>query len=221
MNPNKKRAESIRIFKRPLRSNRVNFTFGRPEWQQKYMTAMNHFYTPKPLENNREILTADYLKPNYSGFDLVCFPQKQPFLTSNLRDFYPISMKPEDRSKLSEDRIKFLRESKITMGEYTPENSSMYGYFFKAPKNQTPRFNYDKIKFKYNPYNLHPITQQPVWKDPKKMNPFDYYNQDKDKHYVTNKNVPFINTEYRKVWDPITNRFFVGSLRSYSENNKS
>ena len=25
------------------------------------------------------------------------------------------------------------------------------------------------------------------------MNPFDYYNKDKDKHYITSKNIPFIN----------------------------
>ena len=34
------------------------------------------------------------------------------------------------------------------------------------------------------------------------MNPFDYYN--KDKHYITSKNIPFINKEYLKVWDSIT-----------------
>ena len=36
------------------------------------------------------------------------------------------------------------------------------------------------------------------------MNPFDYYNKDKDKHYITSKNIPFINKEYLKVWDSIT-----------------
>ena len=37
------------------------------------------------------------------------------------------------------------------------------------------------------------------------MNPFDYYNKDKDKHYITSKNIPFINKEYLKVCDSITN----------------
>ena len=52
------------------------------------------------------------------------------------------------------------------------------------------------------------------------MNPFDYYNKDKDKHYITSKNIPFINKEYLKVWDSIINRYFQSSLRSFSNNNK-
>ena len=220
LNPNRGRKESIRVYGVPLRSNRVNFSFGRKEWQQKFQTTTNEFYTLKNLKGNREILDKPYLKRYYSGFNLIHFPQKKPFLTSNARDFVPIKMKEEDKSKLTDERLEFLKTSKIKMGEYVPEDKSMYGYFFEDPKKQTPRFDYDKIHFKYNPYNLHPITQEPIWKDPKRMNPFDYYNKDKDKHYITNRNVSYINTEYRKVWDPITNRFFPGSLRSLSENKK-
>ena len=45
------------------------------------------------------------------------------------------------------------------------------------------------------------------------MFPFDYYNKDKDKHYISNRNGAFINNDYKKVWDPITNRFFPGTIR--------
>ncbi len=217
---NRGRKESIRVYGIPIKSNKVNFSLGRPEWQQKYSTTTGEFHCNKKLTDNRIILDKEYLKPNYSGFKLIHFPQKKPFLTSNARDFISFNIKPEERSKLNEERLNFLKNSKIKMGEHNPENKSIYGYLFEDPKKQTPRFNYDKIHFKYDPYNLHPITQEPIWKDPKKMNPFDYYNKDKDKHYITNRNVSFINTEYRKVWDPITNRFFPGSLRSLSENKK-
>jgi len=215
---NKGRKESIRVYGKPLNSNRVNFTFGLPEWQQKYSTTTNEFYTTKNLIGNRLILNKEYLTPNYSGFKLIHFPQKEPFLTSNKRDFIEFKRKEEEISKLNEKQKKFLRESKIEMGNYKPEHKSMYGYLYENPSKQVSRFDYDKINFKYNPYNLHPIRQELILKDPKNMNPFDYYNKDKDKHYVTNKNVPFINKEYLKVWDPITNRYFPGSLRSFSQN---
>ena len=210
-----------RICGRPLESNKVNFNFGRPEWQQKFSSTSREYHSPKKLKGNREILDKDYLKPNFSGFKLIHFPQEKPFLTSNARDFIFFNVKPEERAKLNIEQLRFLRASKIVMGEHKPESKSMYGYLYEDPKKQTSRFNYNKINFKYDPYNLHPITQEPILKDPKRMNPFDYYNKDKDKHYITNRNVPFINTEYRKVWDPITNRYFPGSLRCISENKKN
>ena len=71
-------------------------------------------------------------------------------------------------------------------------------------KNENSRFNYDKINFNINEYNLYPITQEFTIKDPKRMNHFYYYNKDKDDHYITNKNIQYINKEYLKVWDPIT-----------------
>ena len=215
---NKGRKESIRVYLKPIRANRVNFSIGFPEWQQQYKTTTNDFYCKKKLNDNRFIIEKDYLKPNFSGFKLVHFPQKKPFLTSNARDYIFFNMKPEDRSKLTKEQISFLRDSKIKIGDFNPENKSIYGYVFQDPKKQTSRYDYEKINFKYNPYNLHPILQRPIWKDPNKMNPFDYYNKDKNKAYVTNRNISFINTEYKKVWDPITNRFFPGSLRNLSEN---
>ena len=217
---NKKQKPCIRVYGKPLNSNRVNFTFGLPEWQQKYNTTSNEFYNEKKLTGNRVILHKDYLSPNYSGFKLIHFPQKEPFLTSNKRDFIQFNRKEEEKSKLNINQLKFLRESKIEKGDYKPERKSMYGYLYEAPEKQISRFNYNKINFKYNPYNIHPITQEMIFKDPNKMNPFDYYNKDKDKHYITNRNVPFINTEYKKVWDPITNRYFPGSVRNFSTQSK-
>ena len=217
---NKKQKPCIRVYGTPLNSNKVNFTFGLPEWQQKYSTTTNEFYNQKKLTGNRIILQKDYLSPNYSGFKLIHFPQKEPFLTSNKRDFIEYNRKEEEKSKLNINQLKFLRESKIEKGDYKPERKSMYGYLHEAPEKQISRFNYSKINFKYNPYNLHPITQEMIFKDPNKMNPFDYYNKDKDKHYITNRNVPFINTEYKKVWDPITNRYFPGSVRNFSTQSK-
>ena len=217
---NKKQKPCIRVYGTPLNSNKVNFTFGLPEWQQKYSTTTNEFYNQKKLTGNRIILQKDYLSPNYSGFKLIHFPQKEPFLTPNKRDFIEYNRKEEEKSKLNLNQLKFLRESKIEKGDYKPERKSMYGYLHEAPEKQISRFNYSKINFKYNPYNLHPITQEMIFKDPKKMNPFDYYNKDKDKHYITNRNIPFINTEYKKVWDPITNRYFPGSVRNFSLQSK-
>ena len=217
---NKKQKPCIRVYSTPLNSNKVNFTFGLPEWQQKYSTTTDEFYNQKKLTGNRIILQKDYLSPNYSGFKLIHFPQKEPFLTSNKRDFIEYNRKEEEKSKLNINQLKFLRESKIEKGDYKPERKSMYGYLHEAPEKQISRFNYSKINFKYNPYNLHPITQEMIFKDPKKMNPFDYYNKDKDKHYITNRNIPFINTEYKKVWDPITNRYFPGSVRNFSTQSK-
>ena len=217
---NKKQKPCIRVYGKPLNSNRVNFTFGLPEWQQKYSTTTNEFYNQKNLTGNRIIIQKDYLSPNYSGFKLIHFPQKEPFLTSNKRDFIEYHRKEEEKSKLNVNQLKFLRESKIEKGDYKPERKSMYGYLHEAPEKQISRFNYNKINFKYNPYNLHPITQELIFKDPTKMNPFDYYNKDKDKHYITNRNIPFINTEYKKVWDPITNRYFPGSVRNFSTQSK-
>ena len=214
---NKGRKECKRVVGIPLKSFKVNFSLGRPEWQQSYTTTSREFHNLKKLTGNRAILDNEYLKPNHSNFKLVHKNKKKPFLTTSARDFVPFQMKEEDKSKLNQDNIKFLRASKLVLGDHIPEAKSMYGYIYEDPKEQSSRYQYDKVKFKYDPYNLHPITQKPIWKDPNNMYPFDYYNKDKDKHYVTNRNVPFINTEYKKVWDPITNRYLPGSLRCLSE----
>ena len=218
---NRKVPGGKRTFDSIMCSNKSSFSFGLPEWQQSYTTTSKIFHSKKNLKDNIAILDKDYLKPNFSGFKLIHFPQAKPFLTSNRRDFIKYSITDDEKSKSNVEQIKHLRRSNIEMGEYIPEKLSMYKFLHNDPKDQVPRFDYNKIKYKYNLYNLHPITQEQIIKDPNRMNPFDYFNRDKNKRYVTNHNLPYINTDYKKVWDPITNRFFVGSLRCHSENKSS
>lgn len=202
-----------RVVGKPVEGNNTNYTLGRPEWQQKWETKYQEYFTEKDLHNNREILNQPYLKPNYSGFEYVHFPNKEPFLTSNQRDFKPIHMTEKDRAVLDEKTKNFIRNSKIILGTCPPTKETNYMEVMKDPKNQFCKYNYDKIKFKYDQYNLHPITQQPIFKDPENSWGFDCYNRDKDKKYIANRNMSYINTDYRKVWDPITNRFFYGTLQ--------
>ena len=209
-----------KVFSNNLPTNKVNFSFGCPEWQQKYISTTKDFYNRKKLIGNREIIEKDYLKPGFSNFELVHFPNKKPFMTSNIRDFKNHNIKQKDIPRLSEERLKFLRESEIQFGDHKQETLSFYGYFYRHPKKAKSRFNYDKVNFTYNKYYVNPITQDLLEKEPKKMNPFDYYNKDKDKHYVSSKFMPFINGEFMKVWDPITNRYFPGSLRFYEKNSR-
>ena len=102
---NKGRKESIKVWDKPINANRVDFKFGLPEWQQKYSTTTNEFYTQKKLTGNRLTLDKEYLTPNYSGFKLIHFPQKEPFLTSNKRDFIEFKRKEEEKSKLNENQM--------------------------------------------------------------------------------------------------------------------
>ena len=201
-----------RVVGKPVEGNNTNYSLGRPEWQQKWETKYQEYCTEKDLHNNREILNQPYLKPNYSGFEYVHFPNKEPFLTSNQRDFKPIHMAEKDRAVLDEKTKNFIRNSKIILGTCPPTKETNYMEVMKDPKDQFCKYNYDKIKFKYDQYNLHPITQQPIFKDPDNSWGFDCYNRDKDKKYIANRNMSYINTDYRKVWDPITNRFFYGTL---------
>ena len=97
---NKGRKESVKVWDKPINANRVNFKFGLPEWQQKYSTTTNEFYTQKKLTGNRLTLDKEYLTPNYSGFKLIHFPQKEPFLTSNKRDFKEYKIKEKDRRSI-------------------------------------------------------------------------------------------------------------------------
>ena len=199
-----------RVVGKPVEGNNTNYSLGRPEWQQKWETKYQEYFTEKDLHNNREILNQPYLKPNYSEY--VHFPNKEPFLTSNQRDFKPIHMAEKDRAVLDEKTKNFIRNSKIILGTCPPTKETNYMEVMKDPKDQFCKYNYDKIKFKYDQYNLHPITQQPIFKDPDNSWGFDCYNRDKDKKYIANRNMSYINTDYRKVWDPITNRFFYGTL---------
>ena len=202
-----------RIVERPQQSNQSQFDLGNPDIKYKIQSTHRDLYTPKPLNGNRAVLNKPYLKPNYSGFQLKLFPQEKPFLTSNLRDFTYKKLRNEDKAILDEKTKNFIRNSKIDFGNYIQPKESIYQCLMINPKQMKPRFDYDKIQFHYDPYNIHPITGLPVWKDAGKMFPFDYFNKDKDKHYISNRNGAFINNDYKKVWEPITNRIFPGTIR--------
>ena len=214
---NKPEKQGKKKFINIIDSQKVNYSIGRPEWQQEFKSTSRIFHDVKNLNDNRFILNKNYLKKNYSQIDFLNYPQDNPFLTSNRRDFKAIDTKKDSELKSEienvKNKMKYIRSSQINFGEYKPEKESMYGLNYIAPINQKLRFDYNKINFRYNPFNVHPITNQLIWKDPKNMNPFDYFNKDKDKHYVIKRNNSFINGDYRKVYDPITHRYFIGSLR--------
>ena len=198
-------------------SQKVNFSIGRPEWQQDIKSTSQIFYDKKRLTDNKIILNKNYLKRNYSQIDLQNFPQENHFMTSNSRDYKCLNLKNDSQIKseleIIKQRMKFIRSSHINLGDNVQQKETSYRYNYINPVNQKARFDFNKINFRYNPYNIDPITQKLVWKDPKKMNGFDYFNKDKDKHYVCRRNNSFINTDYTKVYDPITNRYFIGTLR--------
>ena len=205
-----------------LNSQKVNFSFGLPEWQQPFKSTSQIYYDQKTLQGNRVVLNNKYLKPNYSQIEFKSCPQDKPFLTSNQRDFKLHSIdKNSNYNELLKQRINFIRKSQIILGNDESEKKSIYGFYYNDPKITTDRYDYNKINFRYNPFNLHPITQKLVWKDPNNMFPFEYFNKDKDKRFVIKRSGSCINTDYRKVWDPITNRFFKGSLRNLSNNREN
>jgi hypothetical protein len=164
-----------RIVERPQQSNQSQFDLGNPDIKYKIQSTHRDLYTPKPLNGNRAVLNKPYLKPNYSGFQLKLFPQEKPFLTSNLRDFTYKKLRNEDKAILDEKTKNFIRNSKIDFGNYIQPKESIYQCLMINPKQMKPRFDYDKIQFHYDPYNIHPITGLPVWKDAGKMFPFDYF----------------------------------------------
>ena len=204
-------------FPQTLETNKVNFSIGRPEWQQEIKSSSQIFYDKKRLTNNRYIINKKYLNKFYSQVDLFHSKQEFPFLTSNARDYHEIELKSDMDAKAEHDeamkRKKFIHESHIKLGDWIPEKKSMYNYNYLAPMSQKLRFDYDKIKFKYNIYNTNPITGELVWKNPKGMYPFDYFNIHKNKRYIIKRNNSNINNDYTKVYSPITHRYFIGSLR--------
>jgi hypothetical protein len=53
-----------------------------------------------------------------------------------------------------------------------------------------------------------PVTNEVVYK-PKHDNwSFDYYNKDKPKYSISNDRPQVVNTNFNRVYDPITNRYF-------------
>ena len=198
---------------------KVNFNIGRPEWQQEMKSTSRIFHDSKKLADNTINLNKKCFKRNYSQIDMYNYPQENHFMTSNLRDYKIINLKNDSQIKSELDivkqRMKFVRTSHIQLGDHIPERESTYRFNYIEPKYQKQRYDYNNVNFKYNPYNVHPITQELIWKDPKKMNGFDYFNKDKDKRYVIKRNSPpFNNNDYTKVFDPITNRYFIGTLRN-------
>lgn len=146
-----------------------------------------------------------YLKSNYSNIEYVHFPNKEPFLTSNKRDFKPLPFAKKENNEKSKE---FIKASKIVLGEYPHRNNPTYTDTHNDPKDQKSKFNYDKINFSYNPYNIHPITSEVIFKPEHKNWGFEYFNKDKSKHTISNNKGVFINTNFTKVYDPITNRYF-------------
>lgn len=122
-------------------------------------------------------------------------------------------MTDKDRATLDVETKNFIRNSKIILGTVPGHKNTVYQALMIDPKKQHCRFNYDKIHFKYNPYHLDPITQKPIYKDPNFQWGFECYNEVKNKKYISNQNMSYINTDYKKVWDPITNRFFYGTIK--------
>ena len=204
-------------FPQTCEAQKVNFSIGRPEWQQEMKSASQIFYDKKSLKGNRYIINKKYLNKFYSQVDLNYSKQEFPFLTSNERDYHEIELKSDMDAKAENDeakrRKKFIQESHIKLGDYDPEKKSMYNFNYLAPVAQKLRFNYDKIKYKYDMYNIHPITGELVWKNPKGMYPFDYFNIHKNKKYVIKRNNSCVNDDFKKVYCPITHRYFIGTIR--------
>ena len=211
-------------FAQSLETQKVNWSLGRPEWQQEIKSTSQIFYDKKSLKDNRCILNNKYLNKFYSQVDLFHSKQKFPFLTSNARDYHKIELKKASDAKAefeeAKRRKKFIQESHIKLGDSETDKKTMYGYNYMAPEKQKLRFNYDKIKFKYNIYYTNPITGELIWKNPNKMNPFDYYNMHKNKKYIIRRNNSEINHDYTKVYSPITHRYFIGTLRELPKINK-
>lgn len=156
------------------------------------------------LENNKVKLDKPYLKPNYSNFEFKHFPNKEPFLTSNKRDFKPFSIEHKEKNKNLKE---FIQTSKLVLGEYPYSNKlTTYQELLNDPKSQKSKFNYDKIHFKYNPHNIHPITGEFIFKPTHNNWHFDYYDKDKPKNFTIINSASYINKDFRKVYDPITNR---------------
>ena len=208
-----------RIAFKPKQSLESQFEIGIPEWQQKFSSIYRDNYIPLDLSNNKCKIDKPYLKPNYSTIHFNN-PSDNQFLSSNKRDFHYIKMRKEDRSILDESTKNFIRNSKIILGSDNYRKNTIYQSEYIDPKDVKNPVN-DKINFQYNEYRIHPIYQIPIYKDPKQMFGFDYWNRDKNKRYISNRNESYINNDYTKVWDPITNRFLPGSLRGKNYLSKS
>lgn len=145
-----------------------------------------------------------YLKSNHSEFDYVHFPNKEPFLTSNARDYLK---HPIVKREIVKETKELQKNSKIVLGDFNKQIISTYDELHNNPKNQKPRYDFNKVEFKYNQYNIHPITNEIIYKSDHNNWGFDYFNKKKPKGYVSYDKPMVSNTNFKKVYDPITNRF--------------
>jgi hypothetical protein len=137
---------------------------------------------------------------------LVHFPNSEPFLTSYKRDIK--LFKYEDRSETNQKLKEFIKASRIVLGDYSKVTNSSYREVYDDPKNQKLKFNYDKIQFKNEDYKVNPITSELIYKPTHNNWAFDYYNKDKNKYFISNDKSMGVNTNFRRVYDNITNRYF-------------
>ena len=147
-----------RIVERPQQKNDTTGAFGFPEWQQPFLSTHRALFTPKDYLQSKVILDKEYLKPGFSHIKLNLNPKEQTYLTTNRRDHKYIKMNKEDRVILPKEKIDFIRNSKITFGNDPRVKNSVYNSLMINPNNMIPRYDYDKIKFHYDEYNIHPIT---------------------------------------------------------------
>lgn len=126
-------------------------------------------------------------------------------MTSNKRDFTP--MKSENNTDANNKMKEFVKASKIVLGCDPSRKRSNYQEQLPDPKDQQSKFNYDKINFRYDPYTLNTITQEPIYKPVHENWSFDYYNKDKAKNYISGDKAIALNINYRKVYDPLTGRY--------------
>ena len=84
-----------KIIGKIIDSQKVNFSIGRPEWQQDINSTSRIFYDVKSLNDNKVVLDKKYLKSNYSQVDIQNYPIDNQFMTSNLRDYKTLSLKSD------------------------------------------------------------------------------------------------------------------------------
>ena len=137
---------------------------------------------------------------------MVHFPNAEPFLTSYKRDIKPF--KCEDRSESNHKLKEFIKASRIILGDYSKVTDSTYKENYIEPKIQKSKFNYNKIQFHNQEYIVNPITSELISKPTHKNWAFDYYNKDKSKYFVSNDKSIGVNTDFKRVFDPIVNRYF-------------
>ena len=93
-------------FAQSLETQKVNFSIGRPEWQQEIKSTSQIFFDKKRLTDNRYKLDKKYLNKFYSQVDLFHSKQKFPFLTSNVRDYHKMELKSASDAKAEFEEAK-------------------------------------------------------------------------------------------------------------------